>query len=171
MERLAYVFAVLTTAAGVALVPSWTALGDVCVQAAYFAVLTIAVLSVTRRLGPRGFAFERRWAALFLAGMPLVYVARWFLAGTPAGEGWLAIELAGLVGYGTLAFLGLWHRPALLALGVAGHGLAWDAWHLLGSSYVPRWYAVGCLLVDVGLGAYLLVRSRRWRLAVGVTGS
>src|ERR1041384_5489862 len=103
-ERLALAAATVLTAAGVYLAPSWQGiLTDVCLQAAVLAAATIALMYVTRFLGPRGIAIERIALALFLAGMPLVYVLRWLVVRGGAGSGWLWIELIGLVVYVTLA--------------------------------------------------------------------
>jgi hypothetical protein len=93
--------------------------------------------------------------AIFLALMPVVYVAAWIRAGV-AREA-LGVEIVGLVAFGFAALLGpRW--PWLLVAGIGAHGL-WDAWHFmpsafLGPRYVTRWYTVFCLVVDVGFAAY-----------------
>lgn len=160
-EWTAFAAATALTGVGVVLVPSWQgALWDVCRLAAVFAAVTIPLLLATRLVGRRGERLERAWLAFFLAGMPIVYVVRWLVAhppGAPHRDLWL--ELLGLAAYGAVAITGWRRQPVLLAVGIAAHGVAWDSWHLyFGSAYVPAWYALGCLLVDVGLGAYLALR-------------
>ena len=124
---------------------------------------TIVLLALTRLAGPAGVAVERAFIALFLAGMPVVYVVS--SMAHRSGGAWLALELLGLLLYGGLA-VGGWRRaPWLLAAGIAAHGLAWDAWHLVGPSYIPPWYALGCLLVDVGVAAYVATRLGVWQAA------
>jgi len=38
------------------------------------------------------------------------------------------------------------------------HGLAWDSWHYRNSTYIPDWYAIACMAVDLAFGAYVVVR-------------
>lgn len=162
---------VAATLGALVLVPlgSWRTFFDPCHLAAISALATTATLLYTRNRGPRAMRFERRIMALFLAGMPLVYVATILLSDDKSG---LAVELAAVPIYGTMAWLGLERWPILLAIGIALHGLAWDAWHLTGARVVPSWYAAGCLLVDVAMAVYVAVRvSNRDRYALGVTPS
>ena len=158
-QRVALVAAAACTAAALYGVPSWEL--NVRVLAFLAAGATIVLLALTRLAGPAGVAVERAFIALFLAGMPVVYVVSWMTHGT--GGAWLAVELLGLLLYGGLAVAGWRHAPWLLAAGVAAHGIAWDAWHLAGSSYMPHWYALGCLIIDVGLAAYVSTRVATWR--------
>lgn len=164
-ERIALAIATLLTAAGIALAPSWRAiLIDPCLQAAAIAGATIVLLYVTRLLGARGVAIERIVLALFLAGMPLVYILRWVQYRDGAGRGWLWLELLGFVVFAVFAVLGLKISPWYLAAGIAAHGIAWDIWHyFIGETYMPHWYAIACLLVDVGLGVYVAARIPAWR--------
>ena len=169
-QRVALVVAAAATAAALHEVPSWeTPFTDVRVLAFLIAAGTIVLLSLTRLRGAAGVAVERAWIALFLAGMPVVYVVSWLADRHRSGGGWLAVELAGLLLYGGLAVAGWRSSPWLLPVGVAAHGIAWDAWHLVGASYVPPWYARGCLLVDVGLALYLATRLGAWQAARPVT--
>ena len=117
-------------------------------------------------VGQRASTFERVWLAGFLAGMPLVYVASWVVRG--GGTGWLAIELLAVPAYGVLAILGL-KRPLLLAIGIAAHGLLWDAWHLASTPVIPRWYAGACLAADVAIAVYfgLRISARAAATAIG----
>ena len=112
------------------------------------------VMYLRRRSGP-GSRAERTMWAIFLALMPVVYVAAWIRAGV-AREA-LGVEIVGLVAFGLAALLGR-RAPWLLVAGIGAHGL-WDAWHIgppafLGPRYITRWYAVFCLIVDVGFAVY-----------------
>ena len=167
-EKLAFGFAAALTAGALYLVPSWqTAFTDPCHLAGILSAGTILLLLVTRHLGRRGIVIERRVLALFLAGMPLVYVASWLVTrGAGAGSRWLWIEIAGFPLYTALAVLGLTRSPWFLAAGIAAHGVAWDSWHYYANTgYIPSWYAIGCFLVDVGLGIYIAARIPAWRRA------
>jgi len=164
-ERIALGVATLLIAIGIYLVPSWQGIRtDVCLQAAAVTIATIVLLYVTRFLGARGIAIERIVLALFLAAMPVVYLLRWLLNRDGAGNEWLWLELLGFVVYGALAVLGLKVSPWYLAVGIAAHGAAWDIWHyFIEETYMPHWYAIACLLVDVGLGLYVAARIPAWR--------
>lgn len=142
-------------------VPDWafSHLWQPVYVAAIASILTSLLILGLRVSGRRGSGLERQALALFLAGMPLIYLASWALAPEP---GWLGIELVGLVVYGTLAFLG-WKRSVwFLAAGIAAHGVFWDAWHHGRVGFVPDWYAVGCFIVDVGLGIYVATEVPRF---------
>jgi hypothetical protein len=127
-------------------------------------VATIAFLVVLRRRGERGSVMERRILALFLAGMPVVYVASWLVSRQP---GWLLPEVVGLIVFGALALLGLRGSPWFLAVGILCHGVFWDAWHYWHTTFIPSWYVVACLLTDVALGAYVATQVSHF-LARGV---
>ena len=63
-------------------------------------------------------------------------------------------ELAG----GLRTWEAVFHETGFIPTGIGAHGL-WDAWHIghsafLGPRYITRWYAVFCLVVDVGFAAY-----------------
>jgi hypothetical protein len=161
---------VVATLAALVLIPldSWRTFFDPCHVAAISALATTGTLLYTRNRGPRAMVFERRVMAAFLAGMPLVYVATLLFSGEKSG---LAIELAAVPIYGTMAWLGLKRWPMLIAIGIGLHGVAWDAWHLAGR-VVPPWYAAGCLILDVAMAIYVAVRvSNLDRYAFGVTPS
>ena len=164
-QWMALALAAALTAVALRGVPSWeNAQTDVCVQAGIISAATIVVLLVTRFLGSTGIAIERAWTAVFLAGMPVVYIVRWLVAkGGGAHPAWLWIELLGFPLYAGLAVAGLRRSPWFLVAGIAAHGLAWDAWHYLNTAYIPMWYVTGCLLVDVGLSLYLATRVPAWR--------
>jgi hypothetical protein len=161
-ESITLALAIAATAVAISTVPSWRgALLDVCHQAAIAAALTTLLLVVTRALGPRALGVERVWMAVFLSGMPLVYIVSCLANGVTGA--WLVLEILGLPVYAGLAMLGLKRSPWFMAVGIAAHGVAWDAWHwLLDAADIPRWYAIGCLLVDVALAAYIAARVPAW---------
>ncbi|HEX6504106.1 MAG TPA: hypothetical protein VF011_12700 [Terriglobales bacterium] len=150
-------------------VPSWRAPGDPFLLAAVAGAVTVACLWLTRWLGSWAMKFERAWLAVFLVGMPLVYVMGWFVARDRAVSSWIWVELLGLGLFAAFAALGLKNSPWFLAVGIAGHGVAWDSWHYKNSAYVPNWYALACLLVDLTLAAYVAARvpayKEGWRIA------
>jgi hypothetical protein len=167
-EKISLGFATVLTALSLYLVPSWQGLlTDPCRLAGVLSAGTIALLFVTRHLGRRGIAIEGPALALFLAGMPLIYVASWLVSrGGGAHQGWLWVELLGGPLYGALAVVGLKRSPWFLVVGIAAHGVAWDSWHYYANTgYIPSWYAIGCFLVDVGLGIYIAARILAWRRA------
>ena len=125
--------------------------------------LTTSVLIVARlfKWSP---SFEKLQLALFLAGMPVIYLWCAALRGTASD---VRTELLGLVLFAPCAVLGHVRWSWLLPAGIAAHGFAWDVWHH-GSSYVSDWYANACLGVDIGFGLYgalLLWRDRSERRA------
>ena len=145
------------------MVPSWQALRYPFLLAAVAAAVTVACLWLTRWLGWQAIKFERAWLAAFLVGMPLIYVMGWFVARDRTASSWIWIEFLGLALFAAFAALGLMNSTWFLAIGIAGHGFAWDSWHYKNSTYVPDWYAVACLLVDLTLGAYVAARVPAYR--------
>jgi hypothetical protein len=71
---------------------------------------------------------------------------------------WLWVEVLGTIIFVALAVLGVKRSPWFLAIGMVLHGLAWDTWHYRNSTYIPDWYAVACLTVDLAFGAYVVAR-------------
>ncbi len=123
----------------------------------------LVVLAIVLRLrlrGARGTRAERRVLAIFLAGMPVVYLADWVRFDGPPP--WLWIEAAGAVPFWALAVLGLRRWPGFLVAGLAGHAL-WDAAHYRRTDFVADWYVVGCLLVDLAFAVYAAGQVRFWR--------
>ena len=117
-----------------------------------------------KMLGPRGARPELFSLTIFLAAMPVVYVSRYFFAGVESADGtWLRVELAGVVIFATLAVLGLKVSPWFLAGGIVAHGVGWDLWHYGSSTYIPDWYAVGCMVIDLTLGVYVATRMPVYR--------
>lgn len=123
-------------------------------------VLTVLAIVVLRLAGPRWVRLERPLMAVFLAGMPVIYLGDAIRHGAP--RGWLAVEVGGLVLFLALAVLGLVRSPWFLVAGILGHGLLWDSWHHGSIDYVPDWYVASCLHVDVCAAAWVWVRMRRW---------
>lgn len=142
----------------------WQVSGDPCLLAAVATAVVVVLLWATRWQGLRGVSFERNLLATFLVGMPLVYVTRYLLASTRrAANRWLWIEVLGVIIFAALAVLGLKRSPWFLAIGIVAHGLAWDSWHYRNSTYIPDWYAIACLAVDLALGAYVVARVPAYR--------
>ena len=166
-EGATLAFATIVTCSTLLLVPRWSGeMTEICRLAGLSAVIVMGILIRCRWLGSRGAIIERTTAAMFLAGMPVVYVIRWFEVGELAGASSLAVELLGLVVFGGLAAVGARRSPWLLVGGIAAHGLAWDAWHwLFRSRFMFDWYAIGCLACDLVLAAYLAWRVAAWRAA------
>ena|SRR5215472_211566 len=137
----------------------WQVSGDPCLLASAITVVIVTLLWLTRWWGLRGVKFERNLLAGFLVLMPLVYVTRYLFASTGrAANFWLWIEVLGLLIFVALAVLGVKRSPWFLAIGIVLHGLAWDTWHYGNSTYIPDWYAIACLAVDLAFGAYVLAR-------------
>lgn len=117
-------------------------------------------------------SWERRLMALFLALMPVVYLnsllaTRFGLVPSEPAQaviapGWLWVELAGLPVFFGLALVGLRRAPRVLGWGIVAHGLLWDAWHVGRAPFMPDWYALACLLVDLGWGFWALTRASVW---------
>jgi hypothetical protein len=125
------------------------------------AAALLCLIVVLRAKGRRGTALERRCLALFLLLMPTVYLTSWLRAG---GErSWLWIEMGGQILYGGLAFAGLLRSPWFLAAGIAAHGLLWDSWHLGRAPFIPDWYVLACVIIDVCFAAYVAAQVRAWR--------
>jgi len=165
-ERVALAVATVLVGASLVIVPSWRGQWlEICHLALIASAITLALLFVTRHLGRRGIAIERASCAAFLAGMPVVYVVAWLESGGgDISQAWLWVEIAGFPVYASLAVLGLVRAPWFIVIGIAAHGITWDAWHFAQhSAYIPTWYAIACLIVDVGLAVYLGTRVAAWR--------
>lgn len=148
----------------------WHVSGDPCLIAAAATVVIVTCLWLTRWRGSHGVIFERNLLAGFLVGMPLVYVARCLFASSGrAANYWFWVEVLGTIIFAALAVLGVKRSPWFLAIGMVLHGLAWDAWHYQHSTYIPDWYVIACLAVDLAFGAYVAARvpayRGAWRIA------
>lgn len=152
----------VATVASLAVVPrpAWSQASEVTTQAVYGILVTLAALAILRATGRT--RAEQICLAALLAAMPLVYVRS-----VPAG-GALWPEVIGFVLFVGIAAVALFALPALLAPGLAAHGL-WDLAHLT-TGPVPQWYAVACAVIDVGLGIYIASRLPAWRAAAPPRG-
>lgn len=117
-------------------------------------VLLVAVQVAGR--GRRRLA-ERDLLVAFLAAMPVIYLADWLRF--DRASLWIGVEVLGAAAFWTLTWLGAVRSPWYLAVGIAAHAL-WDVWHLGTVSYVPRWYALACGIIDPPLGLYVALRLR-----------
>src|SRR5215470_13680467 len=131
---------------------------DPCQLGAIGGALTVVFLWVTFGIGPRAFQTERRVLTAFLIAMPIVYAAGYIgvMRSVSAGTAWL--EFGSIPLFGILALLGLKRSPWFLAIGIAGHGFGWDAWHYRNSTYIPDWYSLGCLLLDITIAVYIAAK-------------
>jgi hypothetical protein len=117
-------------------------MAEVVAGAALGGLYVVAV----RRLAPRA---TRLMYAVGLVIAAIIYVGFALIGG--ADPRWTALELAGLVPYTLLAWLG-WRCSAWwLAAGWLAH-VAWDVGgHLVGGTpaFVPAWYPAVCLGFDI----------------------
>jgi hypothetical protein len=98
--------------------------------------------------------------------MALVYVMRYLFASTGGGANhWLWVEILSVLIFAALAVLSVTSSPWFLAVGIALHGLAWDSWHYRNSPYMPDWYTLACLAMDITLGAYVAARVPAYQRA------
>lgn len=164
MDTIALAALVLSTTLSLLLTPDLHVadLIEPTVNATITAPIMMTVILALRLSGARP-VWERRVLAAFLFLMPTVYLLSLALHGAAAG--WLSTELAGQVLYGALAIAGLLHSGWWLVLGIGAHGLGWDIWHYGRTSFIPDWYAVGCLVVDVGWAFYAASRVPVWASA------
>jgi hypothetical protein len=117
------------------------------------ALICGAFILLARRLMP---ALELRLYALSLVIAALVYVGFTLRGATLR---WLALELAGLVVFTLLAWLGLKVSALILAFAWAAHA-AWDVLlhKLQDAAFVPDWYPPACLAFDLLLAGYIVAR-------------
>jgi hypothetical protein len=124
-------------------------------------------------------ALGRRWSAwvVLLAGLPvvalapgvaavvfllaaLVFVALGVARGRQRVPGGLSLQSAGMLGFGAIALAALYVDTVLgaclVAFALFGHA-AWDAFHYLRDRVVARSYAEFCGIVDLLLGAAILL--------------
>jgi hypothetical protein len=147
-----------TTLVVLVIVPgaAWTDLATPETRALYAYFVALIALAWCQRTSR--FRAEQIVLALFLAGMPLIYLEAYLVRGGP-----IVPELLGLVLFGVLAALSLWRSPWFAVGGLALHGLGWDLWHL--DSPVPAWYAIACAAIDVALAVHAAARVTQRRRA------
>jgi len=121
---------------------------------ATFATVAVTLVLVASRLAYSD-RFDRLVLAVFLAGMQIIYAWAAILHG---GRGDLGVEALGVLVFVGLALAGYARWPWLIGAGIIAHGLAWDVWHHGRSSYIPDWYSAGCLVTDLGVGVFALLR-------------
>jgi hypothetical protein len=89
-----------------------------------------------------------------------VFLALGVFRGRSREPGGLAFQTAGVVAFGAAALAALYAAPEigayLVALALLGHA-AWDAYHYLRDRVVVRSYAEFCGVLDLALGAAILV--------------
>jgi hypothetical protein len=114
-----------------------------------------ALIFVARRLSPER---ELRLYAVSLVIAALIYVGFTLRGATAA---WLSVELAGLLAFTLLAWLGLKMSALILALAWTAHA-AWDVLlhQLPDVAFVPDWYPVICVGFDLLLAGYIVARVR-----------
>jgi hypothetical protein len=140
--------------------PPWRNLSEPTSVAVAAVWIVTPALAVLRFLPRRRLRVERAILALFLAGMPVVYL--WAALLRSPDSGTLGVEGVGLLLFAGAAGLGYMRYPLLLGFGILGHGLGWDLWHFGRSLFMPDWYAVACLIADVGIGFYALTQAKAY---------
>lgn len=161
MDTLALALLICSTAASLFAVPDfrWEDLIEPTMQAAIATPLVLTALLVMRVHGVRP-TRERQLMALFLGLMPTVYLLSGYLHGI--SWLWMLIELIGQGIFAAIAVAGVRQSPWILVAGLAAHGLVWDAFHYERTTFMPSWYAVACLIVDVGWAGYAALRVPAW---------
>jgi hypothetical protein len=164
MEILGIGALVLSTCLSLLLVPDITPANwyEPTILAGVGTPLVLATL-VGWRIERAPVAWERMLLAAFLFLMPTVYLSSLALHG--GSRDWLTTEVIGQALFATIALIG-WRVPWVLAVGLASHGLGWDSWHHGRTQFIPDWYTIACLMVDVGYGVYALSRLPAWNADV-----
>ena len=128
------------------------------INCALFAVL----FAVVRLLPKRRLKLERLSLALFLAGMPIIYL--WSALIKVEGVGVL-VELVGVFIFISIAAWGYIQSdsPLILCVGILMHGIGWDIWHPEHSVSIESWYSIGCLVIDIALSFLVLTQLKAHR--------
>lgn len=155
----------LATVAALLVVPDWPHrhLGDPSYWGiiGYLVVFFALVARGSRSWSPG--SANRRVTRLFLAGLPVIYMAHWIRFNGSTGE--LAVQLGGVAIW--LAFtVASGRSDVALWVGCMAHAL-WDGAHFDRVGFVPGWYASACLAVDIGFGAFVLLCLRESRMRSG----
>jgi hypothetical protein len=128
------------------------------VYLATVATTMITVALVVLRLAPRQrVMLEKQLIAAFLAGMPVIYTVTAIQQGASGQV--ISMEGTAILVFGVFAVVGVIGSPWFLVIGIAGHGLFWDAWHHPTELVVPGWNAVGCFVVAIA--GYVATQVRR----------
>ena len=100
-------------------------------------------------------------SVVLLAAAP-VFLALGAARGQLRKPGGLPLQTVGMLVFGSTVLVALSVDPdlggKLVAIALIGHA-AWDAYHFLRDRVVPRSYAEFCALVDLLLGAAILVMT------------
>lgn len=99
--------------------------------------------------------------SVLAAGLVIAATTYLVMASFTGNQAWIALEGAGLVGYGLAAILGIFVSPWWLAIGWLAHPV-WDIYfHWLGSGalFVPGAYVIICLSFDVLVALYIASRQ------------
>jgi hypothetical protein len=123
---------------------------DLLIAGAFIgSILTFVAIAIRR--------YTRHLLAVGLVIAALIYAG--FAIEARAGVTWLAIELAGVAIYGTLALRGFRRSAWWLAAGWALHPV-WDiALHYAGAghAFAPEWWAVSCFTWDLATAAIIAI--------------
>lgn len=124
------------------------------IGATQFAVIYFLIsVSVANSL-----AWRRILLALFLASMPMIY---FWAAIRLSDQHAILVESLGMLIFIAWAVLAYRRSLFMLGVGIAIHGIAWDAWHHHSAAYIEPWYPMGCLLVDLAL--FFVVAAQQLR--------
>lgn len=129
----------------------------------HFSIINSALFAVfyaaARILPKRRLELEKVSLALFLAGMPIIYL--WSALIHVEGVG-ILVELAGVFIFIGIAAWGYIQSdsPLILCVGILMHGIGWDIWHHEHSAYVESWYSIGCLVIDIALSFLVLTQLK-----------
>jgi hypothetical protein len=100
--------------------------------------------------------------SLVLLIAALVFVVVGAVRGQLRSPGGLTLQAAGMLGFGMVALMALFVAPGLgaylVAFALLGHA-AWDAYHYLRDRVVARSYAEFCGVLDLLVGAAILVMA------------
>ena len=159
LEPVGFVLVFMTLSYAFGVLATHSALFDISAPEAHAAWASIAVclaLLLLRCLPRRRLRFERLLYALFLAGMPFIYIVAAWKRGSGSD---VARELAGVPVYVGLALYGYARSFPVLGLGIAAHGLGWDLWHQGSAPYIASWYPLACLVIDLALGFLAITQA------------
>jgi hypothetical protein len=120
--------------------------------------LVLAVASVAAMALLPGVA--RPWIGAWWVLTAAVVYLSWGTARGELGErGWLAVQTAGVLAFGTVAIavvaVDLSSAAYVMAAGWLAHAL-WDVVHHRADKVVPRWYAEACMATDLTVAASLV---------------
>ncbi len=125
-------------------------------------MLTGAALAVILAAGARLLKFDIDRS--YYAAVLIVIASYYVLFGFIAAERWqtIGIEIALACGFAALAIMGALRWPLLIGTGLLLHGV-FDLFHsqLVNNSGTPDWWPAFCVGVDIVLGFWVLLLSKR----------